>query len=174
MKMKKFLFVLLALTVAVGFYSCSSSRKMLSNNYNPQKSFTTQQSYDHVWDNVIDFFAQNGITITNLEKASGLVVANGIEFINNYTVEDKNNDKYNPSAFFVIPNGKFDSAKITANFNVRVRQNDDNTVSVTINLPNLQATTYKKDIWTGIPTVKNVDVASTGIFEQNLFEIISK
>ena len=162
--------------MAVGLLlsACSSSKSTLSNNYSAQKSFKTHLPYDKVWDNVIDLFAENGVTITNMEKASGLIVANGIEFNDHYTVENKNDKRYNPYAYFVVPNGKFDAAKITASFNVRVRQNDDNTVTVSINLPNLKGTTYKKDIWTGIPTIRNVDVASTGVFEQMLFEKISK
>ncbi|MBD5214743.1 MAG: hypothetical protein HDS75_08000 [Bacteroidales bacterium] len=107
-----------------------------------------------------------------MEKASGLIVANGIEYDDNYTVENPN--RYNPTAYFVIPMHKFDAAKITASFNVRVRQNDDNTVTVSINLPNLKATTYKRDIWTGVYIPKVVDVASTGVFEQMLFDIISR
>lgn len=154
--------------------SCSTSKGLLSNAYNAQKTFTTKQSFDHVWDNVIDLFAENGITVTNMEKASGFIAANGIEFNDNYTVENKKDKHYNPNAYFIIPNGKFDTAKITANFNVRVRQNDDNTVTVSINLPNLTGRTYKRDIWTGIPSVKDVEVASTGVFEQMLFALISK
>lgn len=154
--------------------SCSTSKPNLSGNYSARKSFTTHKTYDRVWDNVIDFFAENGMVITNMEKASGLIVANGIEFNDHYTVENKKDKHYNPYAFFVIPNGKFDTAKITASFNVRVRQNDDNTVTVSINLPNLKGTTYKRDIWTGIPTVKTVDAASTGVFEQMLYDLISK
>lgn len=168
-------FTMLLLVVGVMLFSaCSTSRSMLSNNYKAQKDFTTHIPYDRVWDNVIDLFAESGITITNMEKASGLIVANGIEFNDHYTVEDKKDKRYNPNAYFVIPNGKFDTAKVSANFNVRVRQNDDNTVTVSINLPNLTATTYKRDIWLGVPTIKNVDVASTGVFEQMLFDVISK
>lgn len=169
--MKKFIIIMV---VGIILSSCSTSKSILSQNYGAQKTFTTNKSFDHVWDNVIDIFAENGITVTNMEKASGFIAANGIEFNDHYTVENKKDKHYNPDAYFVIPNGKFDTAKVTASFNVRVRQNEDNTVTVSINLPNLTATTYKRDIWLGIPTIKNVDVASTGVFEQMLFDIISK
>ena len=169
--MKKAVFILM---IGLIFTACTTSKSMLSNRYNAQKSFTTQMPFERVWDNVIDLFAENGIAISNMEKASGLIVANGIEYDDNYTVENPNDNRYNPTAYFVIPTHKFDDAKITASFNVRVRQNDDNTVTVSINLPNLKATTYKRDIWTGVYIPKVVDVASTGVFEQMLFDIISR
>lgn len=165
---------IIILVVGLVLTSCSVSKPMLNNRYDAQKTFSTEQSFDHVWNNVIDLFAQNGITVTNMEKASGFIAANGIEFNDHYTVENINDKRYNPNAYFVIPNGKFDTVKITASFNVRVRKNDDNTVTVSINLPNLKGQTYKRDIWTGIPSIKNVEVASTGMFEQMLFDIISK
>lgn len=173
--MRKFLLLAVAIALhVVMLTSCSTSKSVLSKSYDVQKTFTTQQSFDHVWNNVIDLFAETGITITNMEKASGLITANGIIFNDHYTVENKNDKRYNPNAYFIIPNGKFDSAEITASFNVRVRQNDDNTVSVSINLPNLKGVTHKRDIWTGVTFYKDVDVASTGVFEQMLFDLISK
>lgn len=162
--------------VVMGFIltACSTSTPMLNNNYNRPKSFTTQKSFDYVWDNVIDLFAESGITVSNIEKSSGFIAANGIEFNNRYTVENKNDKRYDPDAYFVIPNNKFDRVAITASFNVRLRKNDDGTVTVSVNLPNLKATAYKRDIWTGIATAKQIDIASTGVFEQNIFDAISK
>lgn len=164
---------ILLLTVGLLLTACSTSKTMLDNRYAAQKSFTIQQDFDHVWDNVIDFFAENGIMVTNVEKASGFITANQVVFTNNYTVENKNDKRYNPNAYFVIPNVKFDKIEITANFNVRVRKNDDNTVTVSINLPNLKGEISKKDIWIGRIITNDIEVASTGVFEQMLFDMFS-
>lgn len=164
-----------ALIIASFCISCGTSHKAsLSMKYDAQKSFTTNKDYDYVWDNVIDFFAATGITVTNIEKASGFITASNITFDNNFTVEDVTDKKYNPKAYFVVPNNNFETAEITANFNVRVRKNNDNTVTVSINLPNLKGVVYKRDKLTGVVFPYVVETASTGVFEKNLFSALAQ
>ncbi len=173
MKALKILGILTLLLVLLP--ACGSYKSQLSNTYSAQNSFSTDKNFDYVWDNVIDFFAINGIPVTNIEKASGFITASGIKFENNYTVEKQDDRRYNPNAYFVIPTNNFDRVEITANFNVRVRKNKDNTITVSVNLPNLKGTIYKRDkLVTGQLMPNSVEVASTGVFEQQLFEQITE
>lgn len=153
--------------------SCGSAQ-YLTGNYKTNYSTTTDTPYDVVWDNVIDYFAENGIPIATLEKNSGLIVATKVKC--SATVE-RNGCPANPSAFAVIPDykttftrNKPDEANLfsVGTFNVRVRESDGK-VNISINFYDIEVFEYSRTL--GIEQVISFGPgASTGAFETELID----
>lgn len=61
--MKKVKMFLVAIIVALGIQSCVIQEEVIRGDYTFNNSITTSVSYDNVWNNIIDFFAVNSITI---------------------------------------------------------------------------------------------------------------
>lgn len=162
--MRKF-FVLMSF-VYLSLCSCTSV-KTLQGNYANSYSITTATSYDKVWDNVIDYFASNGISISTMEKASGLIVANRI--VVPQTIE-KNGKPLDSSAFIVIPNVNKYPSTATASFNVRVKNNGDS-VTITVNVYNIESTRIIAQIYYNSPITEPIEGKSTGVFEKGLLNL---
>lgn len=168
----KFLRILVLLSLAMLQVSCVTNA--LYGTYNVRNVAETTRDYNDVWNDVIDFFANNGIPISTLEKESGLIVARGIAFgSDQITMESKTT--YMPisnNAYIVTPYAGSLSTDVsaTADFNVRVR-NDGNRVVITINVLNINAQRRTLNPLTLTSTVTSVPAKSTGVFEGQLLRL---
>ena len=89
--MRRLIYATLVLMVGVVSYSCTPVKYAIQGSYQPATSVVTSKSFDNVWNNVIDFFAENNLPIEILEKDSGLIVSNNIKVGDNLvTWEDEN------------------------------------------------------------------------------------
>ena len=59
--------------------------------------FNSEKSFDKVWDNLVDVFAQKGLSIKIIDRSSGLIISG--KAILSATMEDKNGKPKNPEAF---------------------------------------------------------------------------
>lgn len=176
--MKKILLSMVLCTTLLT--SCGVSSYPLRGNYQPEKFMETTNSFDNVWENVIDFFALNNIPISTLEKNSGIIVATEIAIDESLvTIEDQFGKISNPNAWFVLPYSKNAvGGRVTCSFNVRVKEVDNKKISINVNVSNikgqpliswLNTMTLKKEIVLGAITT---DCASTGKFEQDLMNLM--
>jgi hypothetical protein len=141
----------------------------------------SDRTKDQVWDNLIDFFAQNGIAIKIIDKASGLIVSEKMAIP--WTYEDDKNKLKDPRAFVVIPDiyipGSDKPAlptEVQASWNVRLKTEGART-SINVNLVNLDAkyldkyTFYVSAAKQKYPP-EQINGRTTGIFEKSLADII--
>lgn len=148
----------------------------LENTYPPEgkTSILVDKPFDEVWDEVIDFFALNGIGITTIEKASGIVVANEFNFINAYCFE-KDRKPEKGGKFIILAPVKYGEVnlkpeQVLADWNVRVRRVGDKT-KVTVNLVNITAGTIRVGS-TGLPHTVLFTAASTGVLESRILNFV--
>lgn len=182
--MRHKLFYLIITLASMMFASCGPTTYVLKGNYAANNSIETETSYDAVWNNVIDFFAMNNLSIAVLEKDSGIIVASNATIGESLvTMEDENGKVMNGSAWFVMPylnksNGfKCVGNKAVCTFNVRVRKIEENKTFVSINLGGIQgirvfegvnALTFQKSRFDAESTSPCI---STGKFERDLLNL---
>lgn len=173
MKKKLFLCALSCMILS----SCMTSKiPNIVETYNADTSIETDKSYDEVWGNVIDFFATNGIPISTLEKASGLIVSKEVS-LENITTTEKNGVISNPNAYIVVPYVKnsiymkVTSLKVISDFNVRVKEQNGKVV-ISVNLPNIKALlNVMEGAYIRTPQTKTIEAKSTGVFEKKLLNL---
>lgn len=170
MKKTSFFFFLFSLSLML--HSCITLK--LDGAYQSGSSYSkTNLSKEEVWNNVIDFFAVNGISITTIDKSSGLIVASKTSFRNNFTRE-KNDKPLDSNAYVVIPSvrvgfgGWYVPDEIVGDWNIRIKENEtDGKTMVNINLVNLSCSPRIGG------TTNNVPVRSTGVFEKKILDIVT-
>ena len=177
----KNLFVTLSLILMTSCVSYVS----LTKNYKEsiiKESVINSNSY---WDNIIDFFAENGIPIKNMDKQSGLIISDEFTIPTKYiTGENENGNLINPNAWIASGywnNGPYKLGphgdlipKCKVTFVVRIRQ--DVNAKIFVNLNVLDCNHFFKGNGT-LPshTWEFNDVQSTGVFEKELIQrIINK
>lgn len=182
--MKKLFSIVVICLLATTLSSCSPTIYTVRGNYEPINSITTPKPYDQVWNNIIDFFAENNIPIGTLSKDSGLITATDISLDESVvSYENKDGIIVDSDAWFVVPyisGFNVVGARATCAFNVRVRQLEDGNVRIQINLNNLtgyytievlNTLTLKKEI------VRNTyprECRSTGEFEKALLSLFQE
>ncbi|HMT74164.1 MAG TPA: hypothetical protein PKA77_08855 [Chitinophagaceae bacterium] len=173
----------LILTFASVILSSCASYKVVpfkGTYLEPPFKFTSTKTYQQVWDNLIDLFAQKGLSIKLIDKSSGLLISN--EIVIKHTVETKTGSLVNSDAYIVVPllynKGSMiskpinDNADITGEWNVRVKESQDGTI-INVNLVNLKYFTY--DAYRKIPiSTPLVYFKSTGKFEEMISSILIK
>lgn len=158
--------------VAMLFASCSPKIYTLQGTYNVTKYTETTSSYDEVWDKVIDFFATNNISISTIEKSSGIIVANNVLFgADNLSIEDKMGVIGNPQAWFVMPyNKNTRPISVQCSLNIRVSKINDDKVSININIGNITGRASKHTMYGDITGLARF--YSTGVLEETLLAIL--
>ena len=156
------------------FISCSAPKQII-NNAPSSYTFETQKPFEQVWSNVIDYVTSKGVSIKNIDKASGIIVTDDYSLTGSYTYEDKNGNLQDPGAYVLI--NKIKSAlgiiippsSINGNYNIRVKPLKDNSgTSVTVNLVNLKGYVI---FGTGYNRYnKYYIIKSTNVFEKQLAE----
>lgn len=168
--MKKITFVALA---AILFFSCSIKEAPLKGAYpTPPIITTSDKSFDKVWDNTVDYFAQHGIPIRIIDKASGLIVSDKAKL--SWSFEDKNGKLFKKDAFVVLKkmsadysDKPFKPQEVTGEWNIRVRASGNGTL-INVNLYNIEAT-YEKAYYSyyhGVTySAVKAEGFTTGVFE---------
>lgn len=159
--------------------SCSPKVYTIQGSYSAKNSVETEKSFDQVWNNVIDFFAENNIPIATLEKESGIIVASNVNIDGNaVSREDENGKIINPNAWFVTPytpNKNASTPKVSCTFNVRVRKMDTGKTYISVNLSNINAiaTIAQFNPHTFITTYRDIiiECKPTGKFESDLLNL---
>ena len=184
--MRRLIYATLVLMVGVVSYSCTPVKYTIQGSYQPATSFVTSKSFDYVWNNVIDFFAENNLPIEILEKDSGLIVSNNIKVGDNLvTWEDENGKLVNPDSWFVLPYYNVSGRTVvggtaTCSFNVRVRELEDGNIKIQINLHNVvgyyiiewfNSFSLKKEV---VETTIPQECKSTGKFEADLLALFNE
>lgn len=177
--MKKMLDCIMAFCIAITLSSCTSTQVAIKGNYPIVNSATTSTSYDQVWSNVIDFFAEHSIPIGTIAKDSGLITAPNVSLGEELvSYEDKSGQIVDPNTWFVLPyNKNVVGCRAECSFNVRVKQMENGDTNIQINLSNivgyynieyLDTFSFKKEI---IREKYPRDCYSTGKFEQMLLSL---
>jgi len=163
------------------FFACSPKIIPIKGTY-PQTPiiYYSDKAKDQVWDNIVDMFAQKGLSIKIIDKSSGLIVSDHSKVT--WSHENKNGQLIRKDAFVVIP-GIYDRSSeklikpdyITGEWNIRIKEENGRT-SININLVNLTATyqgstdyyTYTKNR----AKVVDIDGRTTGVFEKIIYDIV--
>jgi len=148
----------------------------LKGKYPEQSTeYITNESFDKVWDRVIDLFAKYGIPIKTIDKSSGIIIANKSNFI--ATFENENGSLIDTNACFVavkliVPANHrvIEPVYVSSDFNVRVKKLEDNNTSIVINVFINKAEYF----WMAAPTpsVFSGKVMSTGKLEKSILKFI--
>lgn len=145
----------------------------LKGDYPPTPIISaSDKSFDKVWDNVIDYFAQNGIPIKIIDKSSGLIISDKAKLT--WSFEDKLGKLANSSAWVVLQKimdplheKPYTPNYVSGEWNIRIKSNDGKT-TINVNLYNIEATYgsyyYSSYTHSTIAPVK-VEGKTTGVFE---------
>lgn len=129
----------------------------------------SDKSKEQVWDKIIDFFAQKGLSIRIIDKSSGLIISDKTALT--WTFEDSKGNLINPDAWIVIeksidpgPNKLIKPASVSGDWNIRIKELPDNKTSINVNLVNIKA----KSGYQGKYAANEYDIKalSTGNFEK--------
>jgi hypothetical protein len=142
----------------------------------------SSQSFEKVWVNVVDHFAQKGISISLIDKSSGLIIAKKRFVSTNWTYEENKLPK-NSGAYVVVSRcgyvtgydfKDFNPEYVDGEWNVRIKEQDGKTY-ININLFNLMAQGKSETINGAFyPNPCIYTVKSTGVFEQGLAKVFSR
>lgn len=141
--MKKIL--LISLIAIALLQSCTPRVIELKSNYQagPVKS-KIEQPFEKVWEKVIDFIAETGVSVKMIDKASGLVIADAASFMGTISQEDEKGRIVNPKAWIVserlstdFPSHvtKYDAV---AQWNMRVKQISATETVISVNLHSIK------------------------------------
>jgi hypothetical protein len=150
--------------------------------------FNSEKSFEKVWDNLIDLFAQKGLSIRIIDKSSGLIISQ--KSLLSASMEDKNGQVIDRDAYIVVPStkvngriipvtgtksGAYATSKaikaipVYGDWNVRVKPNGSGS---TINV-NITDVIYESISGASIKTpIALSGYKSTGVFEKELSELI--
>ena len=167
--------LLLYLITIVTLSSCATSAGLTGRYQDRPYEVTSGSDYQTTWNKVIDLFSAEGYPIQVLEKASGLIVTQRMDFTSATTIENKGRPKLS-SAYFVSEAfsniyGKHRPTDVQGQWNVRVKEVGDK-VLVAINIVNIRGeyigaqTTYGQ-------AREQLQVKSTGVFEKKIAAIIA-
>jgi len=140
---------------------------------------SSDKSFDKVWDNTVDYFAQHGIPIKIIDKASGLIVSDKAKL--SWSFEDKNGKLLRPDAYVVLKkmtgdysDKPFKPDEVTGEWNIRIKPVGTGT-SINVNLYNIQAV-YERAYYSYYKGVTNswvtVDGYTTGNFERSFEDAV--
>ena len=141
--MKKLLLIAIA---ALTFTGCATTQ---AQNYQFDKSRTYNSSFDDVWDNLVQWHADKNISISNIDKDSGLIVAESSGFSDELASCS--------SSPLVVQLAK------KAKLNTLVQQKDN--VKVTVNTQFLQRVSL-------LDEVQTVPCNSTGVLEKTILDAL--
>ncbi|WP_462261618.1 hypothetical protein [Ferruginibacter sp.] len=175
----------------IALQSCSTVKEIPVKGTYPETPmvFSSSQSFDKVWDNLVDLFAQKGFSIKIIDRSSGLIISQ--RSLLSATMEDKNGKPVDPSAIIVVPSikangrivpvtgtnvGPYATEKqiralpVYGDWNVRVKSTATGS-TINVNITNV---IYENNL-SGARILTPISISgykSTGVFEKELSEII--
>lgn len=171
--------VLLLALISISLFGCSSKMIPLKGQY-PETPYQIKSSktFQQVWDNLIDLFAQKGLSIKIIDKSSGLIISE--RGIVSTTIEKNDGSLENPKAFIVLPQVyhpgpmKYSTinngSDVTGEWNVRVKEVNGDTF-INVNIVNLQYSYYESFTKLTKQAILT-SYKSTGVFEKLISELI--
>src|ERR1039457_1882413 len=99
---KNIKWICILISIIILQISCTTFLPLKGNYSNNPYTFTTTLSKDKFWDKLINFYTINGVTITTIDKGSGVIVSAGYSFVRNFTNEDLKGNLIDPKAWVVI------------------------------------------------------------------------
>lgn len=173
--MKKTILLLLLIT---GLFSCSPVVTPFKGNYGETFNITSDKSVDEVWSNIIDIFAQKGVSIGVIDKNSGLITSGQTSFLSSYTFEDDNGNLKDNNAFVVVKKlsmagQQIKPSIILGSWNVRLKKTADNKTNINVNLivDNVQGQ-YRNMDGRYVGEYYPLEAKSTHVFEKFIAEQI--
>ncbi|HMG82942.1 MAG TPA: hypothetical protein VK559_07890 [Ferruginibacter sp.] len=140
-------------------------------------TYKSSKSFEDVWSNVIDVFAQKGLPIKIIDKSSGLIVSESI--LMSATNELKTLKLKDSTDYVVIPK-KYNASQnkysalanipVRGEWNVRIKKTDSCTL-INVNIVNIEERYTNPQ--NGVVQWENVaGFKSTGIFETTIADLI--
>lgn len=174
-----------AILLSVFLLSCTQKIYPVIGAYpEPPIQIHSSKTFDQVWDNLIDMFAQKGLSIRIIDRSSGLIISDKSALA--VTIEDSKGNPINSEAYIVVPKYKDQTShkmvpvtgrwyntvikKMENNFafgdwNVRVKKTDGGSL-INVNITNMN---YPKQVIVKGNKIDQLIALSsgrtTGIFE---------
>jgi hypothetical protein len=167
---------------AITFSSCATTNiPLVGNYYSDQTEIISNKNKEKVWDNIVEFCAQQGLSIKVIDKASGLISFDKLGAKWTFELEDKSGNLEDSTAWVAVTKRIFKSvprqiqrpSSLSVEWSIRLKDLQDGKIQVTTNL------IYVKD--TGVYSTKydkyvNENVLqsfSTGVMEKMLEQKIN-
>ena len=178
---------LVIVCISVLLCNCAAKIIPLKGDY-PQTPIVTSttNSFENVWDKLIDLFAQSGFSIKIIDRSSGLIISNGLL---ETTYENKEGKVADSTAFVAVPSskdhgnnritpisgyslhpktGKVIADDVFGEWNVRIKKTATG-CDINVNLVNLYYETLISKITTKTTLL---NFKSTGVFEKKVADLI--
>lgn len=163
--------------ISLFLLSCESTKMVpLKGKYSDGNFVAySDKSKEKIWDNIIDFFAKNGLSIRIIDKSSGLIISGTTSL--DWTYENKNGALVHSDAWVVIAKTQYISktievGRVIGEWNIRIKEENGKT-SININLVNPSYYYKNATVATANPTsFKSGYCKSTGKFEESIYQII--
>jgi len=178
MKKVNLLLSTICIATIIVFTSCAPVTIPFKGNYDETFNITSDKPIDEVWSNIIDIFAQKGVSIGVIDKSSGLITSGRTSFLSSYTFEDNNGQLEDKYAFVVvkklsIAGQQLRPSTIYGTWNVRLKNTSDNKTNININLivddvNGQQRNMYGQNVGSPYP----MEAKSTHVFERLIAELI--
>lgn len=145
--------------------SCSPSTLLLKGEYaNGNYSMKTSKDKDSIWENIIDWFFDQQLSISLIDKESGIIASGTISLLPQ-SAEERYGKPSNPEAYCVVAADPYYLwpnyvGNVAGSIMARVRQDDDSTI-VSVQLANLECRNSSN---------RYIEVKSTGVLEKKLLK----
>ena len=97
--------VIILLASVLYLSSCTQKIYPVTGNYPaPPIEIKSSKTFDQVWDNLVDMFAQKGLSIRIIDRSSGLIISSKSRL--SVTIEDNKGALKDPKAYIVVPSYK--------------------------------------------------------------------
>ena len=184
MKFMRAVLTMVIFACMVFIVSCDIRSIPLKNTYQDQPyQFSVSHRKEQVWSKLIDIFTAKGLAIKIIDEKSGLITTENISFLNSFAWEKKDGSLTNPAAFVVCSKvrGPFTfpaslhPSSLSGQWVVRTKQEPDKTI-VDIKLANASGIYGSESLGsfgqTPVSEIRNLSVASTGVFEKAVAEAL--
>lgn len=145
--------------------SCSPSVLLLEGKYKEGNySIETAKDKDSIWDNIVDWFFDQQLSISLIDKESGIIASGTISLLPQ-SAEEQRGEPSDPKAYCVVASDPYYLwpkyvGNITGSIMARVRQDDDSTI-VSVQIANLECSNSNN---------RYIEVKSTGVLEKKLLK----
>ena len=150
----------------------------LKGNYNAFHQKEINKPFDQVWSNAMDILAQKGLAIKTIDKASGIIISEKINFKDTSVTEDALGQPLSPTAYIVTQKNinflgdTMVPTSVLGSWNIRIKQSETpGKTLVNVNIVGLDA-----KIVFGVSNIPDAifQAQSTGVFEKALIAILEK
>ena len=132
--------------------------------YRFDNSRTFDVNMDDLWEEVVEFFAENNLPISIIERDSGLIVSNDLRFSN-----DAEFNQYADCGVRAEDLGNLRRDSGTGDVNIFIRERSTGNVEVTVN----SRFGLFREVQTTIYVSKSFDCVSKGVLESTILDRIT-